>query len=57
MSKIERLEVLRKIGQRHAERTTLQFGTLPASDHDVKEEVGDMDTFREYQREHRGIAE
>lgn len=53
MSKAERLEYLRKIGQRHQDREGLQFGTLAATPTDVMEEVSDLDTFRQHQLETR----
>lgn len=51
MDKIHRLQLLRQIGQRHAEREVLAFTGFAPTVRDVLEEVSSMDTFIEETRE------
>lgn len=48
MNKAARLKLLREIGRRHEERA---FGGIPLTGTEVEEEVKDLDTFREEQRD------
>lgn len=52
MDKASRLQLLRQIGQRHAARESFLLTAIPEpTKHDVADEVGIMDTFREAQRD------
>lgn len=52
IDKAARLQMLKEIGRRHAEREALIITALPEpTKHDIAEEVGVMDTFREAQRD------
>ena len=54
--KAARLQLLKEIGRRHAERESFLLTALPEpTRHDIAEEVGVMDTFREAQREELSV--
>jgi hypothetical protein len=51
MDKEQRLQMIREAAEKHRENTLLALGTtLPTRD-DIQEEAGDLDSFREYERD------
>lgn len=56
MNKAERLKLLRKIDKKYREKEELIFAGLPVSNHDIREMLQDMDSFREERRQNRGEA-
>lgn len=52
MDKATRLELLKQIGENHRRKEELEFADgIPLSDADIRETVGELDGFREYQRD------
>lgn len=55
MDKAKRLELLKRLGEKHAPKNDFEFGELQPTEHDIKESVGDMDAFRENLHEHKDV--
>lgn len=58
MDKATRLQLLKQIGENHRQKEELEFADgIPLSDSDIRETVGDLDGFREYQRDRHSDSE